>query len=160
KLDRQASWFYRYRIALLLFVVTSVTYYFLWRQASKAYNGIRTKAGRKKNRKTNSRYLYYSGFTLVFAAFLSIFAIAFLVVRAIWIYSWGNLPWYPVIFFGLAIWIIYAAGLGDIRRNRKDVAHRQEAVSAFHKQMALPLLAVPVLWITLFFALNRRRKES
>src|SRR5690606_38389370 len=83
KLGRQASWFYRYRIALLLFVVTVVAYYFLWRQSSKAYNGIRTKAGRKKNRKTNSRYLYYSGFILVFAAFLSIFAIAFFGVRAI-----------------------------------------------------------------------------
>lgn len=31
---------------------------------------------------------------------------------------------------------------------------------AFHKQMALPLLATPVIWITFLFALRRRRKES
>lgn len=160
QLGRQSSWFYRYRIALFLFVVTSVVYYLLWKQASKAYNGIRTKAGRKKKKKTNSRYLLYSGLILVFTAFLSTFAIAFGGARAIWIYSWGNLPWYPAVFFGLAIWIIYASGLGDIRRNRKDIARRREAITAFHKQMALPLLATPVLWITLFFALKRRRKES
>lgn len=114
-LERHSSWFYRYRMALLLFVVTSAAYYFLWRQASNAYNLIRTKRGRKKNRKTNSKYLFYSGFILVFSAFLSIFAIAFFGAKATWIYSWSNLPWYPAVFFGLAIWILYTSGLSDSR---------------------------------------------
>ena len=159
RLGREASWFYRYRVALLSFVVAGAGYYFLWKLASRAYNRIRTKRGRKKNKKSNSRYLYYSGFTLIFAAFLSIFAIAIFQIPPTWLYSWNNLPWYPALFFGLAIWMIYVAGLGEIRVNRRDVAHRQEAVLAFHKQLALPLLATPLLWISLFFVFKRRRKE-
>ncbi|MGV3761846.1 TPM domain-containing protein [Parapedobacter sp.] len=159
RMVREASWFYRYRYTLLGLVVAGVGYYFLWRQASRAYNRIRTKRGRKKNRKSNSRYLYYSGFVLFFAAFLSIFAIAFFEMPPTWLYSWSHLPWYVILFFGLAIWMVYVAGLREIRANRRDVAHRREAVRAFHRQLALPLLATPLLWISFFFAFKRRRKE-
>lgn len=158
-LDREASWFYQYRFVLLASVVAGVGYYFLWKRACRGYNRIRTKRGRKKRKKPNSKYLYYSGFSLAFTAFLSIFAIAFFGMPPKWLYSWSYLPWYVSLFFGLAIWMIYGAGLREIRDNRRDVVHRRAAVTYFHRQLVLPLLATPLLWISLFFALKRQRKE-
>ncbi len=159
RLGREASWWYRYRVALLSFVVVGALYWLLWKKASRAYARIETKKQRKKRKKSTAIYLYYSLFILLFTAFLSIFAIAFFGISPGAIYDWAYLPVYIGVFFGLAIWMLYVGGLAEIRTNRNDVSHRLEARAAFHRQMALPLLAVPLSWIAFFSTFRRNAAE-
>lgn len=141
--------------SLIAFIIAGAIYYLLWKKAGRAHGSIRTKQGHKQKRKSLAKYFYASLFIHIFFAFLSIFAIALFQMPPTAIYRLAYLPLYVASIFGIAIWILYTDGQRLIRLHRADVMHRAAARRSFNKQMALPLLASPLAWMTLLFMIKR-----
>lgn len=158
-LAREHSFFFKNQTLLISLLVAFALYYVLWRIASRAYNRIPTRSGRKSKSKSTGKYLLFSGLILFIGAFFSVFVIAFLGMPTEWLYRWSYLPLYVAVFFGLAISIMYFEGLSLVRKTFRDAANRLAMRSAFNRRMMLPILAAPLTWLSLY-AVSRRRKAD
>src|SRR5690606_35150300 len=158
-LGRENSFFYKNQTLLISLVVVFALYYLLWRMASRAFNKIPTRSGRKSKSKSSWTYLLFSGIALFLGAFFSVFFIAFLGMPPAWLYRWSYLPLYVAVFFGLAIAFLYFEGLSLIRKTFKDAANRLAMTAAFNRRMVLPVLAAPLTWLSLYSVAMRRNAD-
>lgn len=159
-LARKDSFFYKNQALLISLLLVFALYYWLWRKASRAFNRIPTRSGRKSKSTSTGIYLLFSGLILFLSAFFSVFAIAFLGMPPSWLYRWSFLPLYVAAFFGLAITIVYFNGLSLIRKTFKDAANRLAEAAAFNKRMVLPMLVTPLTWVLLYLGIKQRKADK
>ena len=158
-LARKSSFFYKHQWDFLSFGCALVVYFWLWKVTSRAFNRIPTRSGRKPAKAPTGLYLIFGGVALFLVGFLSIFLIAFAGMPASWLYSWLYLPIYAAAFFGVGITALYFKGLSRIQQTFVDAANRLEARDAFHKRLALPLLAMPFTWLGVYLAFRSGKAD-
>jgi len=156
----ESSFFYRNQAAFLSFVIAFVLYYLLWKVASRAYNRIPTRSGRKPVKTSTGIYLVFGGVGLLLFGFFSIFFIAFFEIPVSWLYRWSYLPLYATVFFGMGITMLYFKGLSQIRKTFANAANRLSVTADFNKRMALPILAMPLTWILGYGVFRRRQADK
>ena len=157
---RESSFFYRNQTAFFSFVIAFVFYYLLWKVASRAYNRIPTRSGRKPAKTSTGIYLIFGGVGLLLFGFFSIFFISFFNIPVSWLYRWSYLPLYVAVFFGLGITMLYFKGLSQIRKTFANAANRLKATTDFNKRMALPIIAMPLTWMLGYGVLRWRQADK